>query len=263
VQPTGWHILATGRGPESLLAIDFDVTQARGSAGFGDLASLLPDRYTVLGVDPLAWPPDGPRVDRVAAWLERVERLPAGTVGILAYCAGGSLACTAARHLAESGRSRPAVALFDPTRVGSNTLTHQFGLAVDNLAANLTEDEREGAMAGAAGDAATTLDDLARALSERYGNLVARACDRMGIKSAFAQELSDRVRRYLSYLALAGAVELDITGLRAHVLRSSGDPGELATAGTEARFPVAQEKLLRQQGVADTITRLLTVESPV
>jgi hypothetical protein len=26
---------------------------------------------------------------------------------------------------------------------------------------------------------------------------------------------------------------------------------------------VAQEKLLRQQGVADTITRLLTVESPV
>jgi hypothetical protein len=85
----------------------------------------------------------------------------------------------------------------------------------------------------------------------------------MGIKSAFAQELSDRVRRYLRYLALAGAVELDITGLRAHVLRSSGDPGELATAGTEARFPVAQEKLLRQQGVADTITRLLTVESPV
>jgi hypothetical protein len=147
--------------------------------------------------------------------------------------------------------------------VGSNTLTHQFGLAVDNLAANLTKDEREGAMVGAAGDAATTLDDLARALSERYGNLVTRACDRMGIKSAFAQELSDRVRRYLRYLALAGAVELDITGLRAHVLRSSGDPGELATAGTEARFPVAQEKLLRQQGVADTITRLLTVESPV
>jgi thioesterase domain-containing protein len=264
VQPAGWHILATGCGPESLLAIDFDVTQSRGTAGFGDLASRLPDRYTVLGVDPLAWPPAGPRADRVAAWLERVERLGAGTVGILAYCAGGSLACAAARHLAERGRSRPTVVLFDPTRVGADTLTYQFGLAVDNLAANLTKDERKGATAGATADAdaATALDDLARLLSQRYGDLVTRACNRMGINRTFAQELSGRIRRYLQYLTLAGAVELDITALHAHVIRSSGDPGELAAAGTEARFPVAQEKLLMQQGVADTITRLLTVESP-
>ena len=125
--------------------------------------------------------------------------------------------------------------LFDPTRVGSNTLTHQFGLAVDNLAANLTKDEREGAMAGAAGDAATTLDDLARALSERYDNLVTRACDRMGIKSAFAQELSDRVRRYLRYLALAGAVERSISPVFARM--SCGLPATRANLPRRVRRP--------------------------
>jgi hypothetical protein len=260
----GWRLVRDAPGAPAVLCVDFTQARARAQAGFTDLAALLPAGAAVWGTDEPTWRADpaapGPLADALARWLAGAPAPAAGVRAVLGFCAGASLACALARHLAHGGTA-PAVVLFDPTVATARTLHEQFDAALGGLAAGVAAAEVAAARAGGAADRAGEPDParLAPRLAARYGELATAACAAQGVPAAIAAQLAERFATHLRYLALTATVPLQ------------APPGALAVLSAEHRLPplgpasvlrldVAPDDLLADPRAAEAVAPALRPE---
>jgi hypothetical protein len=214
-----WQTLRDARdSARAVLAVDFG--EGRREAGFPELIANLPGAQACLvsqfdagdlaklhadsGVTPQ-------RLWRaVDGWSDSVADLH--PVAVLSYCAGASLACLIADHLAARG-ARPAVVMLDPLVVVPDSLLGRFAEAVYGLAELLSGDLVETTVAEAAAEvradpdpSAARLSACAERLSQRYAAVVYRACEEADLGDDLARELHEHFTNVLRYQALAGAV---------------------------------------------------------
>jgi hypothetical protein len=243
---TGWRLLRAGAGSEAVLGVDFTQARVRAQAGFAQLAPMLPELYAVWGTTEEGWQLPGDPAARLSGWLAASAALPARAV--LGYCAGASLACALARHLAA-----PDLVLFDPSVAGPLTLYHQFDAALGSLAAVLTEAEVTAARDAARreADRADDLDALAAALAGRYAALARPACASQGVPASIADQMCARLATHLGYFALSAAAELTYPADTLVVLSADHDPP--LRGGRVVRLPVGRDALLGARAAADLL----------
>ncbi|MFD4475663.1 hypothetical protein ACFWPU_06060 [Streptomyces sp. NPDC058471] len=262
-----WHVLRDGDAG-LILTVAFDA--GRGDARFADLASRLDGRQVLEGV---------PRPSTVAAllrhgadayvtpWLEEIKERGQPVRAVLGHCAGSGLARELAARLRRLGLGEPALITFDPVLVDSRTLGEDYRTAVHTLAAQLSPQDLDTALAAARpcddGPLATGADvlPLAEALEAAYGTAVAAACRALGVAPAVQQQLSDRFSHYLAYLAASAwtdAAPPRDTPPATTVLSATGGIGTSGAdpRGTVTRFTTDRTRLLADPEVAAYTARL-------
>lgn len=266
-----WDTLRVGTGSEIVLVVDFSADTGRETAGFGDLVPLLPDRYTVQAPLRSAWTDGedgtvGPTA-RLEQWLSTAAQFGPEVVAVLGYCAGCRLSAAFADRIASP--TAPVMVFFDPLPVLPQSLWQEYAKAVTQLAPGLGDSVVGQAIehARVQADATTSIDELARWLSDSYADLAPRGCEELGIGAEFAEQLVSRLARYLRYLAIAAAAPLSPGSSPALVLRSH-DPvpaallehaDSLRLAHADVRqLDMPRVELLGSQEAADLVTRLLS-----
>ncbi|MFC8124232.1 hypothetical protein [Streptomyces sp. NPDC057302] len=264
-----WHVLRQGDGG-LILTVAFDA--GRGDARFADLASFLDGRHVLEAV---------PRRGTVEAllregvgeyvtpWLEAVKERGQPVLAVLGHCAGSGLARELAARLRVLGLGEPSLITFDPVLVDSHTLGEDYRTAVRTLAAQLSPQDLDTAIAAARGcdgePAATGADvlPLAETLERAYREAVAAACERLAVDPAVRQQLSDRFSHYLAYLAAAAWTYAQPppadTPPATTVLSATGGIGTCAAdpRGTTTRFTVDRSRLLADPEVAAYVSRVM------
>lgn len=253
---SGWRLLRAGAGPQAVIGVDFTQERVRAQAGFAQFAAMLPEPYAVWGTVEEGWQLPGDPATRLSTWLAAAEALPARAV--FGYCAGSSLACALARHLAERTGGAVDLVLFDPSVTGALTLYYQFDAALGSLAAVLGEVEVTAARAAAERESAEApdLDTLATALTRRYTALAGPACATLGVPESIVDQMSARLATHLGYYALSAAAELDYPPDALVVLSERHEPP--GPEGRHLRLPVDQNSLLGDPSAARAVADLLT-----
>ncbi|MFD3573978.1 hypothetical protein [Streptomyces sp. NPDC058644] len=264
-----WHVLRQGDAG-LVLTVAFDA--GRGDARFADLASFLDGRHVLEGVPNHctveALLRQGPG-EYVTPWLEAVKERGQPVLAVLGHCAGSGLARVLAYRLRMLGLGEPSLITFDPVLVDGHTLGEDYRTAVRTLAAQLSPQDLETALAAALpcdGEPAATGADvlpLAAALETAYQEAVAAACRRLDVAPAVRQQLADRFSHYLAYLAAAAWTDAQPPPPDAPpattVLSATGGVGTCAAdpRGTTTGFTVDRTRLLADPEVAAYVSRVM------
>ncbi|MFI5798231.1 hypothetical protein [Streptomyces sp. NPDC051677] len=264
-----WRVLRDGDAG-LILTVAFDA--GRGDARFSDLAPLLsgwrvleavPQRGTVAEL--LANGADG----YVTPWLEAVKEHGQPVQAVLGHCGGGVLARELAARSRASGLGEPSLLTFDPIAVDGRTLGEEYRIAVRTLAAQLSPEDLESALAAAepcdATPAATGADvlPLAETLEQAYRTAVTAACRHVPVAPAMQQQLGDRFSAYLAYLAAAAWAHHTEppahTPVATTVLSATAGAGATAAdpRGTVTRFAVDRSRLLADPEVAGYVSKVV------
>ncbi|MEU4995769.1 hypothetical protein [Streptomyces sp. NPDC021622] len=263
-----WHVLRDGDAG-LILTVAFDA--GRGDARFADLASSLDGRRVLEGLprrSTVAELVERGADDYVTPWLEEIKEHGQPVRAVLGHCAGSGLARELADRLRMLGLGTPSLIIFDPIVAESRTLGEEYRTAVRTLAAQLSPEDLDTALAAAQPcDAEPSLTGaavlpLAEALEAAYGTAVAAACGRLSVAPAVQQQLSDRFSHYLAYLAAAAWTHAGDpppdTPPATTVLSATGGVGTSGAdpRGTVTSFAVDRTRLLADPEVAAYVSRV-------
>ncbi|AXQ58520.1 hypothetical protein ACFWG7_03765 [Streptomyces koyangensis] len=259
-----WSPLVPGADGDVVLAVDF-ATTGRCEATFAELAGLLPGPVDVWQAVP---PPDAPARGREDDWARHYLHWWAGQEAygpaarpvraVLGYCAGCVFASRLADVVERRQSARPVLVFFDPEVPGVVSLDRGIRAAVDGID-GLSDEERAGLRReiGRIRDAAgNNFDKAAEAFVALYREAYETVLTRMGVGGNFAEQLTRLFRSYAGYLSAARRLEPGAGWESAVSLLSAGRAG--GRLGREIRFPVRQEDLLRDPGVARAVQELVS-----
>jgi hypothetical protein len=254
-----WRLLRAGDDAPAVLCVDYSQTQARAEATFHDLATALPARYPVWGTDEGAW---------------RDEDLPAEPVaeiaGILGFCAGASLACALADRVARRTGPPPPLVLFDPWAVTAAALLHEFGRAVEGVAAGVAPERLDAAKAEVrellsdyADRSGPRLAPLADALADHYAALARPACAAQRVPERIVDQLCARTRGFLDYLVRSASVPLRCPAPALVVTAAGFEPPPVSGPHRVLHLDVDHPGLLAAPEATATVARVLDGDAEV
>jgi len=265
-----WRVLRDGDAG-LVLTVAFDA--GRGDARFSDLAHFLGGRRVLEAVPrrtTLAALRDEGVDGYVTPWLEAVKEYGQPVQAVLGHCGGGSLARELVIGLRACGLGEPLLMTFDPIVVDGPVLGEEYRVAVRALAAQLTPQDLDPALAAAEPCDATPAAEgrdvlsLAETLEQAYRTAVTAACRNVSVAPAVQQQLCDRFSVYLAYLAAAAWAHPTDPPARAPVattvLSATGGVGTSAAdpRGTITRFTVDRTRLLADPEVAAYVSKALS-----
>ncbi|WP_328581293.1 hypothetical protein [Streptomyces sp. NBC_00370] len=269
---TTWNTLRSGS-DELILCADFHTT-GRPEAGFPDLVAQLGHDATFWHVNPpVVAPGTGTDVkEYVQSWLEPVREQGLTVRAVFGYCVGAVYAAALADELAGSQAQAPQVVLFDPEPTSMETIRYQFGNVFGMLSSILTEEdvaETQGEVERLIQVDGMTVGTYASELYTTFRQVGERAFERAGLDQEYGTEMWALFSAFLSYLSFADRLDprdrwLESTALSSsgeynglNRLRRTGEFGAGELVAREIRFDAGHGELLRSDGVAQAVGKLL------
>ncbi|GCE01093.1 hypothetical protein [Embleya hyalina] len=263
----------SGGSDELILCADFHTT-GRPEAGFAELVARLDHDATFWHVNPPVVAPDSGTAAPayVRSWLEPVRAQGAPVRAVFGYCVGAVYAAALADELALVQEEAPQVLLFDPEPTAMATIRHQFGNVFGMLSSILVEEdvaETEGEVERLIRVEGMTVGNYAAQLYTTFRRVGERAFERAGLDQEYGAEMWALFSSFLSYLSFADGLDPRDRWLTSTALSSSGEynglnrlrgTGELGggeLVAREIRFEAGHGDLLRSDGVAQTVGKLL------
>jgi hypothetical protein len=271
-QEDAWKVLSAESRPETILAMDFDVT-GRPQAGFGELTANLTTGYSVW----LSLPPDadtGKDLDETAyldRWLAGPRSSGTPIRAVFGYCVGAVYAAAVAEQVASWQSTPPMLVLFDPEPAVKLSLYSQFRNVLSLLTTIVPAERMEEAYEAGrlAHETTGDMDTMAKSLITIFDDLSTEVLGHAGLDEISRRELTGTFLAFMTYLTTAGRLDpfpawrsatalssaSPANGLNAIRSYSTGEPGPLVAA--EIRFTADHIGLLRSPDVAAAVTKLL------
>ncbi|TCO60866.1 hypothetical protein [Actinocrispum wychmicini] len=254
-----WRVLSDAGVEDIVLVCDFP-TQIRPEAGFSHLAPLLDPARTVWEAVP---PPAGSEQgwssdDYLRYWMDALGDVTVGAV--LGFCAGCVFAAAVTEQVAERQGRTPRLVVFDPEQPTSGALYAQYHRGAELFGAVLPPDEVVEIL-GRGQKLLADNDDVqifGPALSALYAEVGDAAFARVGLDPVRRAELAATFASFVNWVVAADQIDPRPAWASATAVTSQtrGTAADLALR--EIRLDVAHVDLLRDAGVAGTVSELLS-----
>ncbi|GAA0933741.1 hypothetical protein [Virgisporangium aurantiacum] len=261
--PVGWTALS--QPGELVVACDF-ASAGRPIATFTDLVSLLPPGFSVWESAPPAFGAESGMdgAAHVERWAGALATLPVRAV--LGFCSGSVYAGMIADRIA-ARQPRPRLVLLDPEPATPAMMLDFYRERVNRFASVLAPDEVAAALRAGEDSVAASSPPLALAarLRDLCHDVVAPACERVGLPGSRVTEFVGLAGSYLHWLA--AAIDLPARWPTAHAVNCatpgiglrSVPPADRAGLVASARYlDVSHTDLMRSPLTARAVADLLT-----
>jgi hypothetical protein len=178
---------------------------------------------------------------------------------VLGYCVGSVFAAAIASEIALRQDRAPLLVFFDPEPPTRGRLLRDFDTAIDQLAPMLADQEqlRLHDAAGLALDASSDFSGFCSALVEAFRAGVTSAFAGLAVGPKLTAELMGSFSSYISYVSAAYQPALPESWPTATAIISRTPRDWVELPSEQVRFDVDSAGLLRDAGVARTVSRVL------
>lgn len=265
-----WDVISGADSSEAILVADFPA--AGRSAAFTELARRIGSGYVFLQTRPqTARPCQRLSADAyIGGWIDGIRRTGLRVRAVLGHGIGGVYAAAIAEGVA-LWQPPPEVILFDPQSASIALLASEFRQEINGLSSLLSDDEIERigqVVPWMCELSAADLAAAAAAMAEAYAELGSLVYQRVGLGEACGSRFVASFESYLTWITIAGQIDPSSSWPRSAALvsadyggRASQPCGQPGPIGRVIPFDMRHADLLRADGVADEVLRLLQLTS--
>lgn len=266
VESSPWNRLTDTVRERLILCSDFTAT-GRTVATFADLSRACPAGLAWWETNPPR-PDQAPEYDTDAYLRRWAEDQPDGQVlAVAGFCVGAVFAAPIYHSVAARQEQPPLLLLFDPERPNPHLLLRHFrelllGMRQYLDAAELAQVEDYCVRA----PLSAPMPELAGQLSDWFAEIAVGALRRVGLDEEHSGQVAATFRSFISYLAMASAIDprsawragVAFSSAGAHSGLNSLPPADReAAVAVEQRFDLDHTTLLSDPGVAAAVAALL------